>query len=110
MCLLLPLEFFLRWLFTPIRGRRLIPGACKNAQLPTLQAVAMATGINSVSHVLYTAYIYAWGDADSQTSSGSEGGGGQVTYTNKAAGQYTVNWSNCKDFTAGKGWRNATGR
>src|SRR4051794_22699026 len=54
--------------------------------------------------------LHVWGDANSPAPSGSEGGGGQVTYTNKAAGQYTVNWSNCKDFTAGKGWRNATGR
>ncbi|ORY15300.1 concanavalin A-like lectin/glucanase domain-containing protein [Clohesyomyces aquaticus] len=40
----------------------------------------------------------------------SEGGGGQVTYTNKAGGEYSVTWNNCKDFTSGKGWRNATGR
>jgi len=37
-------------------------------------------------------------------------GGGDVTYTNGAGGQYSVNWQNVDDFTAGKGWQQATGR
>jgi len=39
-----------------------------------------------------------------------QGGGGQVTYTNKAGGEYGVTWNNCQDFTSGKGWRIATPR
>ncbi|KAI0047375.1 glycoside hydrolase family 11 protein [Auriscalpium vulgare] len=31
-------------------------------------------------------------------------GGGTVTYTNGAAGEYSVSWTNNGDFTAGKGW------
>jgi endo-1,4-beta-xylanase len=31
-------------------------------------------------------------------------GGGTVTYTNGAAGEYSVTWQNSGDFTAGKGW------
>ena len=31
-------------------------------------------------------------------------GGGTVTYTNGAAGEYTVDWTDSGDFVAGKGW------
>lgn len=31
-------------------------------------------------------------------------GGGNVQYTNKAGGEYSVTWSNVGDFTCGKGW------
>ncbi|EMD39588.1 glycoside hydrolase family 11 protein [Gelatoporia subvermispora B] len=31
-------------------------------------------------------------------------GGGDVVYTNGAAGEYSVTWTNAGDFTAGKGW------
>ena len=31
-------------------------------------------------------------------------GGGSVTYTNGAAGSYSVSWSNADNFVAGKGW------
>lgn len=31
-------------------------------------------------------------------------GGGTVDYTNGAAGEYSVSWENCGDFTSGKGW------
>jgi endo-1,4-beta-xylanase len=33
-----------------------------------------------------------------------------VTYTNEAAGRYTVQWNNVQDFTSGKGWQNASAR
>lgn len=31
-------------------------------------------------------------------------GTGTVSYTNDAAGEYTTSWTDCGDFTAGKGW------
>lgn len=30
-------------------------------------------------------------------------GGGEITYTNGANGEYSVKWDNCGDFTSGKG-------
>lgn len=35
---------------------------------------------------------------------------GDVTYTNGNGGEYSVTWQNVGDFTAGKGWKEATGR
>jgi endo-1,4-beta-xylanase len=37
-------------------------------------------------------------------------GGGSVTYTNGAAGQYSVQWSNVGNFVAGKGWNPGSAR
>ncbi|KAK8024612.1 glycosyl hydrolase family 11 [Apiospora rasikravindrae] len=31
-------------------------------------------------------------------------GGGNVQYTNKAGGEYSVSWQNCNNFVGGKGW------
>ncbi|KAJ5466551.1 Endo-1-4-beta-xylanase B [Penicillium diatomitis] len=39
-----------------------------------------------------------------------DGSSGVTTYTNGAAGEYSVNWQNVGDFTAGKGWSNAQPR
>jgi endo-1,4-beta-xylanase len=35
---------------------------------------------------------------------------GSVTYTNRAAGGYSVNWSNVGNFVAGKGWKTGSAR
>ncbi|CRL24571.1 Glycoside hydrolase, family 11 [Penicillium camemberti] len=37
-------------------------------------------------------------------------GGGSVSYTNGAAGQYSVDWTNCGSFTSGKGWATGSSR
>lgn len=37
-------------------------------------------------------------------------GGGTVDYTNGAAGEYSVTWKNCGDFTSGKGWSTGSAR
>jgi endo-1,4-beta-xylanase len=31
-------------------------------------------------------------------------GGGTVAYTNLAGGEYSVTWTDCNNFVAGKGW------
>ncbi|THU89162.1 glycoside hydrolase [Dendrothele bispora CBS 962.96] len=36
--------------------------------------------------------------------------GGTVTYTNKAAGEYSVSWQNSGNFVAGKGWNPGSAR
>lgn len=41
---------------------------------------------------------------------GTDGGGGSATYTNKAAGEYSVTWSSISDMTSGKGWKSAQAR
>jgi endo-1,4-beta-xylanase len=35
---------------------------------------------------------------------------GSVTYTNRAAGGYSVNWNNVGNFVAGKGWKPGSAR
>ncbi|KAJ5174964.1 uncharacterized protein N7482_000841 [Penicillium canariense] len=37
-------------------------------------------------------------------------GGGTVEYTNGAAGEYSVTWEDCGDFTSGKGWATGSAR
>ncbi|OQE36679.1 hypothetical protein PENCOP_c011G06008 [Penicillium coprophilum] len=37
-------------------------------------------------------------------------GGGSVSYTNGASGQYSVSWTNCGSFTSGKGWATGSAR
>ncbi|KAI8622895.1 putative endo-1,4-beta-xylanase A precursor [Xylariaceae sp. FL1651] len=39
-----------------------------------------------------------------------DGSSGNTVYTNGAGGEYSVTWSNVGDFTAGKGWKQATNR
>jgi len=37
-------------------------------------------------------------------------GGGTVDYTNGDAGEYSVTWEDCGDFTSGKGWETGSDR
>lgn len=37
-------------------------------------------------------------------------GGGSVSYNNGAAGEYSVDWTNCGSFTSGKGWATGSSR
>lgn len=37
-------------------------------------------------------------------------GGGTVEYTNGNAGEYSVTWEDCGDFTSGKGWSTGSAR
>lgn len=57
--------------------------------------------------------------AGTPSSTGTSGGfyysfytdnGGNVTYTNKAGGEYNVVWSNSGNFVAGKGWNPGSAR
>lgn len=41
---------------------------------------------------------------------GTDGAGGTATYTNKAAGEYSVTWQSISDMTSGKGWKSAQPR
>jgi len=37
-------------------------------------------------------------------------GGGSVDYENGSGGEYSVKWTNCGDFTSGKGWSTGSAR
>jgi endo-1,4-beta-xylanase len=49
-------------------------------------------------------------EAFTKRFTGTDGAGGTATYTNKAAGEYSVTWQGISDFTSGKGWKAATPR
>lgn len=36
--------------------------------------------------------------------------GGDVEYNNESEGEYTVTWTDCGDFVAGKGWSTGSAR
>lgn len=40
----------------------------------------------------------------------NSGADSTVTYNNKAAGEFSVDWSNCDNFVAGKGWKTGSDR
>ncbi|KAG6362251.1 hypothetical protein INS49_010481 [Diaporthe citri] len=40
----------------------------------------------------------------------NSGADSTVTYNNKAAGEFSVDWSNCDNFVAGKGWQTGSDR
>ena len=40
----------------------------------------------------------------------NSGDASSVSYTNKAAGEYSVDWTDCDNFVAGKGWSTGSAR
>lgn len=40
----------------------------------------------------------------------NSGDSSTVTYNNKAAGEFSVDWTNCDNFVAGKGWATGSDR
>lgn len=40
----------------------------------------------------------------------NSGSDSTVTYNNKAAGEFSVDWTNCDNFVAGKGWKTGSDR
>ncbi|GIJ92172.1 hypothetical protein Asppvi_011148 [Aspergillus pseudoviridinutans] len=73
-----------------VAGVLAVPGSEKYVELAKRQITTSQTGTNN-------GYYYSfWTD-----------GGGEVTYTNGNGGQYSVDWTNCGNFVAGKGWNPA---
>lgn len=74
-----------------VAGVLATPGSEQYVELAKRQLTSSQTGT-------YNGYYYSfWTD-----------GGGQVTYTNGNGGQYQVDWNNCGNFVAGKGWNPAS--
>ncbi|GAQ02941.1 probable endo-1,4-beta-xylanase B [Aspergillus lentulus] len=70
-----------------VAGVLAAPGSEQYVELAKRQLSSSQTGTNN-------GYYYSfWTD-----------GGGKVTYTNGNGGQYSVDWTNCGNFVAGKGW------
>ena len=68
------------------------PFAFGNGTLVERQGTPSGTGTNNGF------YYSFWTD-----------GGGSVTYTNGAAGSYSVSWTSADNFVAGKGWNPGSG-
>jgi endo-1,4-beta-xylanase len=60
-----------------------------------LAHLSMAQTVNSNQTGTNNGYYYSFWNA----------GGGSVTMTLGSGGNYSVTWSNCNNFTCGKGWR-----
>ncbi|EAW16466.1 glycoside hydrolase family 11 protein [Aspergillus fischeri NRRL 181] len=70
-----------------VAGVLAAPGSEQYVELAKRQLTSSQTGTNN-------GYFYSfWTD-----------GGGKVTYNNGNGGQYQVDWTNCGNFVAGKGW------
>ncbi len=77
--------------------------------LAVLMSFMLATpGVNALADTTVTSnqtgthdgYFYSFWNA----------GGGSVTMTLGSGGNYSVNWSNCNNFTCGKGWSTGSAR
>lgn len=79
--------------FSTVVGVLAAPGSEKYVELAKRQITDSETGTNN-------GYYYSfWTD-----------GGGQVSYTNGEGGQYSVEWKDCNNFVAGKGWNPASAK
>ena len=80
--------------FTAVAGAVAFPSPSVNAtQLEARSGTPSSTGTNNGF------YYSFWTD-----------GGAAVTYTNKAAGEYSVTWSGNGNFVGGKGWNPGSAR
>jgi hypothetical protein len=79
--------------FAAVAGVLTAPSAEADAPLMSRAGTPSSTGTNN-------GYYYSfWTD-----------GGATITYTNGAAGQYSVNWSGNGNFVGGKGWNPGAAR
>lgn len=71
------------------------PDILDSAEVVALETRATPTGQGTSNGFFYSYY---------------NSGGSEVTYNNGAAGSYTTQWTNCKNFVAGKGWNPGSAR
>lgn len=73
---------------------------CFALALPAINVKA-ATTVTTNQTGTHEGYFYSFWN---------QGGGGAVTMTLGNGGNYSVNWSNCTNFTCGKGWSTGSAR